>query len=209
MIVIFQAQKLAEEAHIMGSIQCSKVSAELKSARSIVRLTEIQATLQEQRYVKLRPFIRLSNWRGTIVVAEYCFYVSRLKSWKNWSLKTRSCPTILSVYVCVYQCARTPNLACIKLRLDCDVLRATLLSNQFFKVTYQMGQTKMADLNHWRCDFWLQTSIWRRYNESIMTVGRRESSWHFSVVYVTKALLNFNRTAQLERIWLYKFLIFA
>ncbi|KAJ8966597.1 hypothetical protein NQ317_015428 [Molorchus minor] len=44
-----QAQKLAEEAHIMGSIQCSKVSAELKSARSIVRLTEIQATLQEQR----------------------------------------------------------------------------------------------------------------------------------------------------------------
>jgi hypothetical protein len=51
LIRYFQAQKLAEEAHIMGSIQCSKVSAELKSARSIVRLTEIQATLQEQRYV--------------------------------------------------------------------------------------------------------------------------------------------------------------
>lgn len=33
----------------MGSVQCSKVSAELKIARSIVRLTEIQATLQEQR----------------------------------------------------------------------------------------------------------------------------------------------------------------
>ncbi|KAJ8962934.1 hypothetical protein NQ314_005651 [Rhamnusium bicolor] len=48
-IIEKQAQKLAEEAHIMGSIQCSKVSAELKSARSIVRLTEIQATLQEQR----------------------------------------------------------------------------------------------------------------------------------------------------------------
>lgn len=46
-----QAQKLAEEAHIMGSIQCSKVSADLKTARSIVRLTEIQATLQEQRSV--------------------------------------------------------------------------------------------------------------------------------------------------------------
>lgn len=45
----FQAQKLSEEAHIMGSIQCAKVSAELKCARSIVRLTEIQATLQEQR----------------------------------------------------------------------------------------------------------------------------------------------------------------
>ncbi|XP_074031899.1 WW domain-containing adapter protein with coiled-coil wacky isoform X2 [Leptinotarsa decemlineata] len=48
-IIEKQAQKLADEAHIMGSIQCSKVSAELKSARSIVRLTEIQATLQEQR----------------------------------------------------------------------------------------------------------------------------------------------------------------
>lgn len=46
----------------MGSIQCSKVSAELKSARSIVRLTEIQATLQEQRYVKLRIYCaRLSG----------------------------------------------------------------------------------------------------------------------------------------------------
>lgn len=44
-----QAQKLSEEAHILGSLQCTKVSAELKSARSIVRLTEIQATLQEQR----------------------------------------------------------------------------------------------------------------------------------------------------------------
>lgn len=34
----------------MGSLQCTRVSAELKTARSIVRLTEIQATLQEQRY---------------------------------------------------------------------------------------------------------------------------------------------------------------
>ncbi|CAH1101960.1 unnamed protein product [Psylliodes chrysocephalus] len=53
-----QAQKLAEEAHVMGSIQCSKVSAELKSARSIVRLTEIQATLQEQRILFLRQQIK-------------------------------------------------------------------------------------------------------------------------------------------------------
>ncbi|CAH1170012.1 unnamed protein product [Phaedon cochleariae] len=53
-----QAQKLAEDAHIMGSIQCSKVSAELKSARSIVRLTEIQATLQEQRILFLRQQIK-------------------------------------------------------------------------------------------------------------------------------------------------------
>ena len=35
----------------MGSIQCSKVSAELKTTRSLVRLTEIQATLQEQRLI--------------------------------------------------------------------------------------------------------------------------------------------------------------
>ncbi|KAL1518186.1 hypothetical protein ABEB36_001847 [Hypothenemus hampei] len=53
-----QAQKLAEEAHIMGGVQCSKVSAELKSARSIVRLTEIQATLQEQRILFLRQQIK-------------------------------------------------------------------------------------------------------------------------------------------------------
>lgn len=53
-----QAQKLAEEAHILGSIQCCKVSAELKSARSLVRLTEIQATLQEQRILFLRQQIK-------------------------------------------------------------------------------------------------------------------------------------------------------
>lgn len=44
-----QAQKLSEEVHTLGSLQCTRVSADLKSARSIVRLTEIQATLQEQR----------------------------------------------------------------------------------------------------------------------------------------------------------------
>ncbi|KAK9730131.1 WW domain [Popillia japonica] len=54
-----QAQKLSEEAHIMGSIQCSKVSAELKTARSLVRLTEIQATLQEQRILFLRQQIKM------------------------------------------------------------------------------------------------------------------------------------------------------
>lgn len=53
-----QAQKLNEEAHIMGSIQCSKVSAELKTARSLVRLTDIQATLQEQRILYLRQQIK-------------------------------------------------------------------------------------------------------------------------------------------------------
>ncbi|XP_044014771.1 WW domain-containing adapter protein with coiled-coil isoform X3 [Aphidius gifuensis] len=53
-----QAQKLGEEAHTMGSLQCTRVSAELKTARSIVRLTEIQATLQEQRILFLRQQIQ-------------------------------------------------------------------------------------------------------------------------------------------------------
>uniref|UniRef100_A0ABD2VQY4 WW domain-containing protein n=1 Tax=Trichogramma kaykai TaxID=54128 RepID=A0ABD2VQY4_9HYME len=54
-----QAQKLSEEAHTMGSLQCTRVSAELKTARSIVRLTEIQATLQEQRILFLRQQIQM------------------------------------------------------------------------------------------------------------------------------------------------------
>ncbi|XP_039287284.1 WW domain-containing adapter protein with coiled-coil homolog [Nilaparvata lugens] len=53
-----QAQKLSEEAHTVGSLQCTRVSADLKSARSIVRLTEIQATLQEQRVLFLRQQIK-------------------------------------------------------------------------------------------------------------------------------------------------------
>ncbi|XP_071442695.1 WW domain-containing adapter protein with coiled-coil homolog isoform X2 [Hetaerina americana] len=53
-----QAQKLSEEAHTLGSLQCTKVSAELKTARSLVRLTEIQATLQEQRILFLHQQIK-------------------------------------------------------------------------------------------------------------------------------------------------------
>lgn len=52
-----QAQKLSEEAHTLGSL-CTRVSAELKCARSVVRLTEIQATLQEQRVLFLRQQIK-------------------------------------------------------------------------------------------------------------------------------------------------------
>ncbi|XP_014243934.1 WW domain-containing adapter protein with coiled-coil homolog isoform X3 [Cimex lectularius] len=52
-----QAQKMGEEAHGLGSL-CTKVSAELKSARSTVRLREIQATLQEQRVLFLRQQIK-------------------------------------------------------------------------------------------------------------------------------------------------------
>lgn len=49
MSISFKAQKLNEEAHILGSVHCSRVSAELKYARSIVRLTEVQASLLEHK----------------------------------------------------------------------------------------------------------------------------------------------------------------
>lgn len=48
------AQRLAEEAHSVGSLVMTRVSAELKMARSLVRLAEIQATLHEQRILFLR-----------------------------------------------------------------------------------------------------------------------------------------------------------
>ncbi|XP_018026276.1 WW domain-containing adapter protein with coiled-coil isoform X2 [Hyalella azteca] len=49
-----QSQRLSEEAHTMGSLLMTKVSADLKMARSLVRLAEIQATLHEQRLLFLR-----------------------------------------------------------------------------------------------------------------------------------------------------------
>ncbi|XP_037028529.1 WW domain-containing adapter protein with coiled-coil homolog isoform X3 [Bradysia coprophila] len=53
-----QAQKFSDEPHIVGDIQCTKVSADLKCARSLVRITEITATLQEQKVMYLRQQIR-------------------------------------------------------------------------------------------------------------------------------------------------------
>ncbi|GAB0095998.1 hypothetical protein DMENIID0001_114460 [Sergentomyia squamirostris] len=44
-----QGQKCSEETHILGDLQCTKISADLKIARSIVRITEIQSTLHEQK----------------------------------------------------------------------------------------------------------------------------------------------------------------
>lgn len=48
------AQRLSEEAHSISSLVMTRVSAELKMARSLVRLAEIQATLHEQRILFLR-----------------------------------------------------------------------------------------------------------------------------------------------------------
>ncbi|XP_028179117.1 WW domain-containing adapter protein with coiled-coil-like, partial [Ostrinia furnacalis] len=52
-----QASKFTEEAYQLGCLQCTRVSAELKCSRSVVRHTEIQATLQEQKIMYLRQQI--------------------------------------------------------------------------------------------------------------------------------------------------------
>ena len=41
---------MSEDLHKIGNLHVTKVSAELKMARSLVRVADIQATLQEQRY---------------------------------------------------------------------------------------------------------------------------------------------------------------
>ncbi|XP_054707077.1 WW domain-containing adapter protein with coiled-coil-like [Uloborus diversus] len=59
-----QANRYWEEAHNIGSLNCTQVSAELKMARALVRLAEIQATLQEQRILFLRLQTKeLEDWR--------------------------------------------------------------------------------------------------------------------------------------------------
>jgi len=47
-----KAAKVSEDLHTIGNLHVTKVSAELKMARSLVRVADIQATLQEQRYVQ-------------------------------------------------------------------------------------------------------------------------------------------------------------
>lgn len=57
-MLYFQANKLSDEIAVQSAIQLSKVSADLKMARSMVRLADIQATLQEQRILFLREQIK-------------------------------------------------------------------------------------------------------------------------------------------------------
>lgn len=60
-----QASRYSDEAHTLGSLNCTQVSAELKMARSLVRLAEIQATLQEQRIMFLRQQIKeIEDWKA-------------------------------------------------------------------------------------------------------------------------------------------------
>ncbi|XP_072030653.1 LOW QUALITY PROTEIN: WW domain-containing adapter protein with coiled-coil-like [Amphiura filiformis] len=49
-----QAQRFGEESHTLGAEYSSQISVDLKFARSLVRASEIQATLQEQRILFLR-----------------------------------------------------------------------------------------------------------------------------------------------------------
>ncbi|OQR68318.1 hypothetical protein BIW11_04581, partial [Tropilaelaps mercedesae] len=52
-----QATRLQSELFTLASVHCSAISADLKMARSMVRLAEIQATLQEQRAMFLQQQI--------------------------------------------------------------------------------------------------------------------------------------------------------
>lgn len=56
---LMQADHYAEEASRIGNYEVTRVSAELKMARSFVRFTEIQSTLEHQRYVSLRGLISI------------------------------------------------------------------------------------------------------------------------------------------------------
>lgn len=42
---------MLDQANHIGNHQCTRVSVELKTSRSVVRLLEIQKTLQKQRYL--------------------------------------------------------------------------------------------------------------------------------------------------------------
>lgn len=52
-----QANRFSAELFNLASVHCAQISADLKMARSMVRLAEIQATLQEQRALFLRQQI--------------------------------------------------------------------------------------------------------------------------------------------------------
>lgn len=53
-----QANCYAEESYTLSSLHCAEVSVDLKRARSLVRVNEIQSTLQEQRVMFMRQHTR-------------------------------------------------------------------------------------------------------------------------------------------------------
>lgn len=46
---IFQAKTCADDVYLQGDLDCSRISAEIQCARSMVRVAEIAATIQGQR----------------------------------------------------------------------------------------------------------------------------------------------------------------
>ena len=77
--------KLSEELHSIGNLHVTRVSAELKMARSLVRVADIQATLQEQRYNRAVTIWKKSHIDIDVVFKGYSFSDSKWRNWKNWS----------------------------------------------------------------------------------------------------------------------------
>lgn len=78
----FKGQKCSEETHILGDLQCTKISADLKIARSIVRITEIQSTLHEQKWVLNIYYYFLRDCTTDIFKKQFFYLPINLK----WSL---------------------------------------------------------------------------------------------------------------------------
>ncbi|CAO1394602.1 unnamed protein product [Diamesa serratosioi] len=53
-----QAQKCAEDVYMLGDLECSKISTEIKCARSIVRVAEIASIIQGQKKLFLQEQIK-------------------------------------------------------------------------------------------------------------------------------------------------------
>jgi len=83
--------RLGEEAHQISSHGITRVSAELKMARSLVRLAEIQATLQEQRILFLRQqMIDMERHTTTVTIDST---TSSFSLTNNSHVPTKSPPT--------------------------------------------------------------------------------------------------------------------
>ncbi|KAI2804701.1 hypothetical protein BLOT_003689, partial [Blomia tropicalis] len=60
-----EACELSEQVNHIGNFLCTRVSTELKNARSMVRVTEIRTTLQQQRIFFVNQQIKvIEDWKG-------------------------------------------------------------------------------------------------------------------------------------------------
>lgn len=99
-VFTLQAQKCCEDTHLFGDLTCTRICAELKCARSLVRSTEINATLQEQKWVHCNllsfPFTLLSS-HSFHSFSESCICDTKSAALRSRRLRTRSCLTILRI----------------------------------------------------------------------------------------------------------------